>query len=418
MYVFKSSFLRVKDSRTGYQNIDVSLTPMRTLLEDYVDGYIEFTHTQMVGVFYLTIETLRQAEIPMFTNMYLNQWLTHNFDKELPTTRNKPVYHQETVKYSDAFRAGFKVDRIGRFMTLDANVSDADKVDLLLRKNVPDKNVLYTKMVATVNGFTHRVFPHNDGVALAGGGTTFNNTGINTCGVLSFGLACKVRQFEIKENMIAPTSSTVPLHHELLINLGEPLHNKTVMLSIGGYLFVNKGVGEVVNPETGIILVKLIKLDLVKMILNSVGKIDLDPIGVFPTNRVSSYNKVRVEDIKSDICVKKYMTLPQSFIIVADTNCIQTEYSELSVTGLPGVYESKTEPMYPVVNSQGMLPEYWKTHGEDYWTLRFADDVTKRQIRLSNLDVHNEVINSISQTYKWYHDDPKYLKIIVTNKVS
>ena len=183
-------------------------------------------------------------------------------------------------------------------------------------------------------------------------------------------------------------------------------------------MFVNKGIGEVVNPETGIIMVKLIKLDLVKMLLNSVGKIDLDTLGIFAANKSITYNKVRIEDIKSDICVKKYMTIPQSFVIVADTECIQTDYTELSVTGLPGVYESKTEPVYPVVNSQGLMPEYWKAKNEEDWSLRLTDDVTKRRMYQTNIDIDNVVINGMSPTYKWYHDDPRYLKITVTSKVS
>lgn len=417
MYVFKSSFLRAKDSRDGYQNINITNILMSELLENFVDGYLTLTHTQIRGTFYLTINALRSTQVPMITTMTFNQWVTHNHDKELPVTKTQPKYKQGRVVYSDAFRADFKIDRVGRYLPVSANISNADKVDLLLRKNVPDKNELYTNVVATVNGFAHRAFSHEDGIALAGAGTTFNNTGINTCGVLSFSGACPVRQYAITENMITPSSSTIPLHHELLINLGQPLHNKTVMISIGGYLFINKGVGEVVNPETGIIMVKLIKLNLIKMILNSVGKIDLDTLGVFTSNKTVNHNKVRIEDIKSDICVKKYMSLPQTFVIVADTECIQTDYHELSVTGLPGVYESEKEPVYPIVNSQGIMPEYWKSKSENGWSIRLTDDVTKRKMYQSNLDVNLEVINSISPTYKWYHDDPKYLEITVTSKI-
>ncbi len=417
MYVFKSSFLRAKDSRDGYQNINITNTLMSSLLEDFVDGYMTLTHTQIRGTFYLTIDALRQAQVPMVTTMTFNQWVTHIHDKELPISKVAPKYKQGKVIYSDAFRADFKVDRVGRYMSVDANISNADKVDLLLRKNIPNRNDLYTKVVATVNGFAHRAFSHEDGIALDGAGTTFNNTGVNTCGILSFFDACSVRQYRIEESMIAPTSSTIPLHHELLINLGQPLHNKSVILSIGGYLFVNKGIGEVINPEAGIIMVKLIKLDLIKMMLNSVGKIDLDSLGIFAINKSVNYNKVRVEDIKSDLCVKKYMTLPQSFVIVADTECIQTDYRDLSVTGLPGVYESSEEPIYPIVNSHGIVSEYWKTSNENGWSVRLSGDITKRRMYQSNLDVNIETINAISPTYKWYHDDPKYLEITVTSKI-
>lgn len=418
MYVFKSSFLRAKNSRDGYKDVNLASVLMRDVVENYTDGYIVLSHTQLTGTFYLTIDNLRSTNIPMYIDRTFNQWLTINHDVDFNVPKVKPVYKQETVAYSDAIKADFKIDRVGRYLPVTAVTSDLDKVDLLLRKNIPNRNELYTKVIATVNGFTHRVFPHEDGIALANGGETFNNTGINTVGILSFSKACTISQHEITENMLTPSTSTTPLYKELIINLGMPLINKTIMVSIGGHLMINNGVADIVNAETGIILVKLGKIDLVKMIFNSVGKINLDPLGVFATNRGITYNKVRVNDLQSDICVKKYMTLPQSFVIVADTQCIQIDYIDVETTGLPSVYESKQEPIYPLVSSQGLLPEYWKIRGEDHWSIRLYDDVTKRKMYLTNISYDNEVVNSISPTYKWFHDDPKFMKITATHKVS
>lgn len=416
MYIFKNSFLRAKDSRDGYQNVDITNITMSDILENYVDGYITLTHRQINGTFYLTIEKLRSTTVPMVTTMTFNQWVAYNYSVELPTTKFKPNYSQTNVIYSDAIHANFKVDRVGRYLPLDANTSNADKVDLLLRKNIPNKNDLYTKIITTVAGFAHRTTSHEDGVAIIQGGDTFNNTGINTVGVLSFAKSCDLTQHAITEDMITPTSSTSPLYKELLINLGVSVENKTVILCIGGHLFINKGVGDVVNAEAGIVMVKLYKIDLVKMILNSVGKINLDTLGIFKVSEGATYNKVRIEDILSDVCVKKYMTLPQSFVIIANTECIQTEFDDVGITGIPGSYETKTEPHYPIVNSQGLMPEYWKTRIGDYWSVRLTDDVTKRYMFKTNIDTDNVLVNSMSPTHKWYHDDPKFMRIVVTTK--
>lgn len=416
MYIFKSSFLRAKNSKDGYQNVNIAVMQMSAVLDNYIDGYIVLTHTQLQGTFYMTVSKLRSNNVPMYTDMIFNRWLQQNNTIDLNLTKIKPEYTQSTVEYSDAIKAAFAIDRVGRYMSVDANISNADKVDLLLRKNIPNKNELYTRIVATVNGFAHKVFAHEDGIALAGGGRTFNNTGINTVGILSFSNACTINQYAITEDMITQTNTTIPLANELLINLGMSLVNKSIMLSIGGYLFINKGVGEIINPETGIILVKLDQLDVVDMIINSVGIIDLTALGVFADNKALTYNKVRVNDIKSDVCIRKYMSLEQSFIIVADTECIQTEYINVSVTGIPGTYESTKEPTYPLIDSKGLLPEYWKIRSEDYWSIKLTDDVTKRRIHKSNIDYNNKTINSISATHAWYHDDPKFMKITVTSK--
>lgn len=415
MYVFKSSFLRARNSKDGYRNINVANMTMNTLLNEFVDGYLVLTHNQITGTFYLTIKVLRNIQAPMFTNMTFNQWVTQNNTVDLNLTKVKPVYTQSEVLYSDAIRAGFNIDRVGRYLPVNANISNADKVDLLLRKNIPNQNLLYTRIITTVNGFTHRTFSHEDGIALAGAGETFNNSGINTVGVLSFLNACDLRQYEITDNMLTPSTSTMPLYKELLINLGTSLHNKSVMLSIGGHLMLNNDVVDVVNPEAGIILVKLAKLNILKMILGSVGIINLDALGIFATNKGTTYNKVRVNDVTADICIRRYMCIPQSFVIVADTQSIQTEYHDISPTGIPGSYETKNEPLYPLITSQGLMPEYWRLRNEEQWSIKLTDDITKRRMHTSNIFYNNEIINSISPTYKWYYDDPKLMKIIVTS---
>lgn len=416
MYVFKSSFLKAKKTSDGYQNINISNVLMSSLLEDYGDGYITLTHTQLKGTFYLTIVALRESKLPLITTQTFNQWLTHNHDKQLPTLSVMPKYTQGVVRYGDAFISGFKVDQIARYMSVKDNTSKSDKIDLLIKKGLPDKNALYKRVLVSVNGFMHRTFAHEDGVAVAGGGDTFNNTGINTVGIFSFYKVCDLYQYKIEESMITPTSSTTPLYHEMLINLGMPLVDKSVIMSIGGHLIIDSGLVEIVNAEVGIIMVKFKKLDIVKMILNSVDTITLDSLGVFQPTRNVTYNKVKPIDLISDLIIKKYMQLEQSFVVVADCDSLQVEYSDVSVTGLPGVYETLEEPIYPMVNSQNLVYEYLKHNLADTWSIRLHDDITKRYMYKTNIDIDNEMINASSPTHKWFYDSPRLMKITGIHK--
>ena len=416
MYVFKSSFLKANKTSDGYQNINISNTLMSSVLSDYVDGYITLTHTQLRGTFYLTIAALRESDLPLVTTQTFNQWLTHNHDKQLPTVSKKPIYTQGVVQYGDAFLSGFKVDQVARYMSVKDNTPKSDKIDLLIKKGLPDKNALRKRVLVSVNGFMHRTFAHEDGIAVAGGGDTFNNTGINTVGIFSFYEVCDLKQYKIEESMITPTSSTTPLYHELLINLGESLIDKSVIMSIGGHLTIDSDLVEIVNAEVGIIMVKFKRLDIVKMILNSVDTITLDSLGVFQTTRNVTYNKVKSTDLISDLIIKKYMQLEQSFVIVADCDSLQVEYDDVNVTGLPGVYESPTEPIYPMVNSQNLVYEYLKQNHADTWSIRLHDDITKQYMYKTNIDTDNEMINSISPTHRWFYDSPRLMKITGIHK--
>ena len=414
MYLFKSSFLKHEGV---YKDVDISGMKMSKVMEVFTDGYIELTHTILTGNFYLTIEDLRRTDLDMITTLSFHEWLSHNHNKELPTLNVKPVYDTHVIQYADAIRSGFDVDQIGHLLPLNANISKADKVNLLLNKNVANKDVLFKRMLVSVNGFIHRTFKYNDGVNVVGGGETFNNTGINTAGLLSFSDSCNLQQLPISETMITRTTSTTPLYEEVLINLGFDLSNKSVMLSLGGYLIFPGTALSVVNHETGIVQLKIKKLDVVKMIMNSVSSLNLDELGVFKIDSNLTYNKVKVEELISDVVMKKYLLLKQSFIIVAECEHIEVDYDNVSITGLPGVYETLDEPMLPMMDSQGVISEYWKTRHETYWSLRLTNDITKRYMYKTNINTDNIVISGISPTHKWYYDDPKFIKIKTINKL-
>lgn len=414
MYLFKSSFLK---HNGFYKDIDIREMKMLDVLEVFTDGYIELTHTVLTGEFYLKIEDLRRVEIDMLTNLSFHDWLSHNHNKELPAYKKRPTYEMNTIRYADAIGAGFDVNQVGHLLSLSANISKADKVNLLLDKNVANKDFLFKRMLVTVNGYLHRTFKYNDAVNVLGGGETFNNTGINTAGVLSFNDSCDLRQVEITDQLLTRTSSTTPLYEEVLINLGFELTGKSVMMSLGGHLILPGVALSVVNHVTGIIQLKIKKLDVVKMILNSIETISLDDLGVFKTDRGVTYNKVQVNELISDVVMKKYLLLKQSFVIVADCDHIEVDHDNVDITGLPGVYETAEEPVYPMMDSQGVISEYWKSRHEDYWSIRLTDDVTKRFMYKTNIATDNVIINGMSPTHKWYHDDPKFIKIKTINKL-
>lgn len=416
MYIFQSSFIATKDFKDGYRNIDLRNTLMSDILSDYLDGYLTFTHLQLRGTFYMSLEELRATTAPMVTTMTLTQWLTYLGSVNLGLSKDKPIYHQRDVMFSDAARANFKVDRVGRHLPLNANISNADRVDLLVRKNVPNQVNLYKRMLCTVNGYLHRTYIHSEGVGIDSGGETFNVSGINTVGILSFEKACDVRQVAIVDDMITPTSSTIPLYNDALVNLRTNLTGKTVIICIAGIMYINSGVLNVVNPEAGIISLKLSKLDIPGILLRTVGNINLDALGVFTEDKSVNYNKLRLSDVTSDICIRKLLTLPQSFAIILDADYVQTTFSNVNVTGLPSTYESRDEPTDPMVSSYGLIYDYWKIKAEDHWSIKLSSDVSKRHMYKSNISYTNTIINGISPTHSWYYDDPKLMKITVTSK--
>lgn len=417
MYVLKSCFLKKRDSEESYQNYDISRFTLGQIFNTFTDGYFVLTHTKLRGTFYITLEKIRTTDLQLIDTMTLSQWFSHNQKYALDTAKTPPVYKHGVVRYSDAILAGYNIERIGRRMPRDSNISNADRIDLYLEKKGVKPIDLYNYALFSVAGFIHRHYPHEDGVCLLNGGETFNLTKVNTVGVMSFKDCGKIRPVEIKTDMIYNSSSTVPLTHEILIKTDEDLTGKSVMLVLAGHPIVSNAIIEKVTDESGIVKIRTKKLRLLDIILNAVGRINTDDLGVFLDKRSTVLNKVNVNDIYSDICITRLFTLPQTFLVLVDTDNLGMDRVAVSTTGLPTVYDYHEEPQYPLITSRGLIQEYWKQMSPWGWIVKTTDDIEKFKLYQTNLTKYHDVINNSSYTYRWYHDKPEFIMIRSTTKL-
>lgn len=418
MYVLKQAYLKKINSEESYQFYDISKFTIQQILDSFVDGYFELTHRQLKGTFYLPLEKLRNSNVPLIPSLTLQDWFGTNAKLELNTVKSPILYKKGIVKYSDAVLAGYEISRIGRRMKKDANISNADKVDLLVEKNSVPKQDLYTKALFSVSGYIHRSFPHEGGVALANAGETFNLSQINTVGVMSFKKCGNILQVELTEDMVNNSSPEIPLITTTIIDSKQDLTNKCVFLVLAGHLIVSDKVVEIVNFDNGYVKINTKELRIIDMILDSVGKINLDDIGVFTVGDKEATNyKVRYQDIISDICVKKLFLLPQSFLVIVDADSIGINRIATQTTGLPTVYEYHEEPSLPLMSSRGLLQEYWKQESTFGWLIKTTDDIEKFKMNETVLLENFNMLNKQGYRYRWYHDKPEFVQIETVTKV-
>ena len=337
MYVLKQAYLKKINSEESYQFYDISKFTIQQILDSFVDGYFELTHRQLKGTFYLPLEKLRNSNVPLIPSLTLQDWFGTNAKLELNTVKSPILYKKGIVKYSDAVLAGYEISRIGRRMKKDANISNADKVDLLVEKNSVPK---------------------------------------------------------------------------------QDLTNKCVFLVLAGHLIVSDKVVEIVNFDNGYVKINTKELRIIDMILDSVGKINLDDIGVFTVGDKEATNyKVRYQDIISDICVKKLFLLPQSFLVIVDADSIGINRIATQTTGLPTVYEYHEEPSLPLMSSRGLLQEYWKQESTFGWLIKTTDDIEKFKMNETVLLENFNMLNKQGYRYRWYHDKPEFVQIETVTKV-
>lgn len=418
MYILKQAYLNKINSEESYQFYDISRLTIQQILDEFVDGYFVLTHRQLKGTFYLPLENLRNSNVPLIPSLTLQDWFGTNGNLELNVTKVPPLYKKGEVKYSDAILAGYEITRIGRRMKKDANISEADKVDILLEKFDVPKQDLYTKVLFSVSGFVHRSFPHENGVALANGGETFNISKINTIGVLSFKECGKLIQVPLTEDIVDNMSPEIPLINTTMINSKHDLNKKCVFLVLAGHLIINDKVVEIVNYDLGLVKINTKELKITDLILNSVDKINLDDIGVFTVgDREATNYKVRYRDIISDICIKKLFLLPQSFLVIVEADSIGMKRIATHTTGLPAVYEYHEEPTYPLMTSRGLLQEYWKINSPWGWLLKTHDDIEMFNMNETVLTEEWDMLNRQSYRYRWYHDKPEFVQIETVTKL-
>lgn len=418
MYVLERCFLKKTKSEEGYQNYDIKRFKISQIFDTFFDGYFVLTNTKIKGKFYLTLEALRKSKVPLVLNLTLSEWFALNQKKELDVIKDEPKYKTGIVNYSDAILAGYKITRIGRNMPLNANISNYDRIDLHLSKQSVSPELLMKNGLFSVSGFIHRPIPFEDGVALRNGGETFNNTKTNTVGVMSFKECGELRYHDIDEQTVKNSNATVPLSHELLIDLKEPIKpNHTVFLVVAGHLVIDTNIIEIVNEEIGLVKVRTRKLNILDIILNSVGRLNLDNLGIFLDNREVTANKVQIKDIYSDVCIRKLFSLPQSFLVSVKADMLSVNRIAVQTTGLGTAYEFHEEPSLPLITSRGLIQEYWKRYCPWGWLVKTTNDIEKFKLNETNISEYKVVANEASYTYKWYHDKPEFVQIVSTSKI-
>lgn len=417
MYRLQSVFLKKIATNEPFLNYPIADMKLSDIFNDFIDGYFVLTHTQLTGTFYMLLSDFKAANLPIGTNLTFNQWLGFIGNLELPASTTKPQYHTGVVTYSDSILAGFEINRVGRNLSVDANIVDADKVDLLLVKNTTNQKAFYRNMLVTVDGFLHRTQSHPDGIAVVSGGETFNTGRINTVGVLSFLDCAEIQQLPITPENLSSISPTTPLVNKAIIKVGQSLSGKSVLLVIGGYLITDPGVCNIVSSDGGIINLNVNKLNIPDMIFHSSKRINLEGLDLFMANVLTNNYKFRMDSLADDVIVRRYLTLPQSFLVIIDAPYVVSEKKALFDTGLSSVYELNSEPVWPIVDCHGRLPEYWKQPQEDgIWKINITNDIVQYPFYHYGLKENQHVVNQTKAVYKWFYDKPQLLKISVISK--
>lgn len=354
-YQLVSAKARPRGLGAEWVDVDLSATTIGAILSTYVNVWLTLSHPAVAVPLYLDIRTVRDVIAARYHRYTVPQWLSSIDNDSLPTTQLPPSFNLRNVLYSDAWRAGYDIQPTDIHRSHTAELPNSERRDLLMTKEGVDFEVNWRYCMVTVNGFFHRVGGSPDGMHVLEGAHSGRVANDNQVGVHSFREVGQLQYVPITPSMIYKTEASQRMADYAYIQLPEGAENKTVLLVLGGYLHVMDSAYKLIGPRT--LRVDFSNLELLARIYDSERYLDLTSLPL--TRDPNSPDHYAVSELYSDQFLTAYLCLPQSFIVLVDTDQFFVRRKPVPCAGLPGRYEVPAgSERFPLFGSLGRAYDY------------------------------------------------------------
>lgn len=359
MYRFVSSYLKPRGAANAYENIDISLQTIEYIQKQYIDGYIELSNPTLTDNIFITIQEFRELKLPHRLNQTFEYWLAYIKNATIHGTEDRPNYTTSLVRSRNIVQSGYTFNLCKRTLDPNAPIAIGDMNDLYIYRFGVPLETLRKRSLVTVNGYLHPHVPYYDGIAVVGGGSQHKLIGELTVGLLSFASVADLQMVPITEDKITRYQPGVPYSNKVVLDLGRDLRNKSVIVVIGGFPLISSPLVSIVGDESGVVTIDTRTFDIVRHVNNSVGDVNLESCGIVTPDPIKGIPPLSANYLRSDIFMLKYLTLPQSFVVIVDTPTLVVEKTSVPPSGLPARHITMSEPNLPIMDSDGRILEYW-----------------------------------------------------------
>lgn len=381
MYQFVNAILLEKGKNKTFREIDISMQLLNTVFTSYLDGYVVLNDTSNPSVLmYLDYKQLKNLSIKYY-NMVFETWLLTLTVGSLPTTLIEPVITRKNVLYSDAIQAQFTLNRSGD--------------DAIMHKDNIDTHSLHHRVLTSVNGFLHRNIPDVDGESLRilSGNMLRPKPQHNMVGIYSFNEIGDITQIPITIDMLHDVNTATKRSQSIVIKTNIDATNKTVLLSIVGYLHALDSTYEVINENPCTIVLKTNRISYPNRLFELSSMLTLDKLGL--STSFYAPDAIATKELGEDTFINTLLTMVQSFVIIVDAPRMYTQKQLAIKPPHIGWYESLEEPVFPLYSSTGRELTYWRRKQVDRW---IANIQLERQPNYIIHTTENELDRAINQS--------------------
>ena len=390
MYSFVRAVCLSRSAGSQWEETDISNYVVGSIFSSYSQIYLELSNVVLTDNVFVDFNQLRD-EFSLST-LSLNNLLIDLGSRALDTVTALPTTDVKYVKYSDAFRAEYKINpcKIGTITPpgyLSKNMND-------LRVSRPKYNTdlskLHTHCLLSVNGYFHWTEADVNYAYIKDGAVTQRKSNHNQVGILSFLDVGELKKIKLTDTDISGYS-TEPLRNRIYLNINEDLTNKSVILVLGGYLvFPQKDVFWQSGDHT--LNLDINRLPYVERIYESSMYLDLQHLNL-PIHTINP-EMLNVNNLKTDDVIRKYLTLSQSYIVVVDKPRLSLNKIHLKHCSIPGQFTTYQDPSYPLIVNYGKMAEYWKIEKDGIYEVTIQDGHMRNYILTEQAEYYLENVNN------------------------
>lgn len=378
MYVYQSSVVLERTIGSQWRtDVDLSTMLVSAIYQSFTKAYLVLTNTANPGqTFYVDMSSIMMTYYT-YENT-LEQLFIDIGSSALPTVDQLPDSNIRIAKYSDGFRAKYKLSKTKIGVVLPENYPESEINDLEITR--PSKlstpiNKLHESCLIDINGFIHETTTDGIRTFIYDGVKTLRKNRYNHFGILSFLDVCPIQKVKLTQPMISKINPSSTLSERVIITVPNDLENKSCILVLGGYMvfmqanvFWRLGLNE--------LALNLNNLPYLERIIESDLYLDISHLDLIQT-APGVYNPV---DVFSDEKIMNNLTARNTFLVILDTPLLLTNKVPIRTSSIPGYYTAYQEPELPMFINYGKLANYWKQYEHGYWSVKITDAFSRNYI--------------------------------------
>lgn len=381
MYVYLSSLVKYKNKSTGWISIDIRNMKVKDIVKEFSDVYFTFEHTILPGNHYCFLKDLLTVSINLENTLV--QALNAIDNTFLPSSNQGKNLLSKSATFADALQAGWTFHTIKPGSSPGTESIGSLRTDLYLQKDGISPSEAGSSLVCLINGMAHWTFTAYEGLIALDAGRTMKYTDSNLVNFLNLGMIGDISYINIDETNVKPgTHSMLTETFDVYLDLQTNLVNKSIIVSIGGILYLEGDVINVINRETGHVKLNWHRIDHGSLFYEIATCLNPDDLGTIKDNILAGI--LTKSSIYDPANLDIILGLPQSFVIVVDSPNVVQDYKAVQNGHLKNVLTSYTLPNMPIKGFSPRLLPYrikdergmFAIHVDEYKTPAFMSWTT------------------------------------------